>query len=146
MSRLNALFILIVYNNINLGRRFSGGACRCRLSGCFCRRFRLCFGCCRFGIILIIGKQFLFNLCLNLRHHIGILLEILFGVLSTLTENYATKEGTTITRQTGDVEWTAIKRTKDGRYQAVADEGENGFTTAMGETFLASVYTPSFTP
>ncbi len=63
-----------------------------------------------------------------------------------LTENYATKEGTTITRQTGDVEWTAIKRTNDGRYQAVADEGENGFTEAAGETFLSSVYTPSFTP
>ena len=63
-----------------------------------------------------------------------------------LTDNYATKEGTTINRQTGEVEWTAIKRTKDGRYQAVADEGENGFTTAMGETFLTSVYTPSFTP
>ena len=63
-----------------------------------------------------------------------------------LTENYATKEGTTITRQTGDVEWTAIKRTHDSRYQAVDDEGENGFTTAMGETFLTSVYTPSFTP
>ena len=63
-----------------------------------------------------------------------------------LTENYATKEGTTINRQTGEVEWTAIKRTKDGRYQAVADEGENGFTAAMGETFLTSVYTPSFTP
>ena len=63
-----------------------------------------------------------------------------------LTENYATKEGTTITRQTGDVEWTAIKRTHDNRYQAVADEGENGFTAAMGDTFLGSVYTPSFTP
>ena len=59
-----------------------------------------------------------------------------------LTENYATKEGTTITRQTGDVEWTAIKRTHDGRYQAVADEGENGFTAEKGETFLQSVYTP----
>ena len=64
----------------------------------------------------------------------------------TLTENYATKEGTTINRQTGEVEWTAIKRTHDSRYQAVADEGENGFTAAMGETFLTSVYTPSFTP
>jgi phi13 family phage major tail protein len=63
-----------------------------------------------------------------------------------LTENYATKEGTTITRQTGDVEWTAIKRTHDKRYQAVADEGENGFTAAKGETFLQSVYTPVFTP
>ena len=63
-----------------------------------------------------------------------------------LTENYATNEGTTINRQTGEVEWTAIKRTHDSRYQAVADEGENGFTAAMGETFLTSVYTPSFTP
>ena len=63
-----------------------------------------------------------------------------------LTENYATKEGTTINRQTGEVEWTAIKRTHDSRYQAVADEGENGFTAAMGETFLTTVYTPSFTP
>ena len=32
-----------------------------------------------------------------------------------LTENYATKEGTTINRQTGEVEWTAIKRTHDHR-------------------------------
>ena len=62
-----------------------------------------------------------------------------------LTENYATKEGTTITRQTGDVEWTAIKRTSDGRYQAVADEDENGFTAAKGATFLQSVYEPVFT-
>ena len=36
------------------------------------------------------------------------------------------KPVTSITRQTGEVEWTAIKRTSDGRYQAVADEGENG--------------------
>jgi len=63
-----------------------------------------------------------------------------------VTENYATKEGSTITRQTGEVEWTAVKRISDGRYQAIADEGENGFTAAMGETFLASVYTPTFTP
>ena len=62
-----------------------------------------------------------------------------------LTENYATKAGTTITRQTGEVEWSAIKRTHDNRFQAVADEGENGFTAAMGETFLQSVYEPTFT-
>ena len=61
-----------------------------------------------------------------------------------MTETYATKEGSTITRQTGTVEWTAIKRTHDGEYQAVADEGENGFTTAMGEAFLQSVYAPSW--
>ena len=61
-----------------------------------------------------------------------------------LTENYATKEGTSITRQTGDIEWTAIKRTHDSRYQAVADEGENGFTAEKGATFLETVYTPVF--
>lgn len=62
-----------------------------------------------------------------------------------VTENYATKEGGTITRQTGDVEWTAIKRTHDGAYQAVADEDENAFTAAKGATFLATVYEPTFT-
>lgn len=61
-----------------------------------------------------------------------------------ITENYATKEGTSITRQTGKVEWTAIKRTSDGRYQAVADEGQNGFTAEKAKTFLESVYEPSF--
>lgn len=63
-----------------------------------------------------------------------------------VTENYSTKAGKTITRQTGEVEWTAIKRTHDGQYQAVADEGENGFTAEMAATFLQSVYTPTFTP
>ena len=62
-----------------------------------------------------------------------------------VTETYATKEGTSITRQTGEVEWTAIKRTSDGRYQAVADESENGFTAEKAATFLNTVYTPVFT-
>ena len=62
-----------------------------------------------------------------------------------VTETYATKEGTSITRQTGEVEWTAIKRTHDGRYQAVADEGQNGFTAEKAAAFLQSVYEPSFT-
>lgn len=62
-----------------------------------------------------------------------------------VTENYATKEGSTITRQTGEIEWTAIKRTHDGQYQAVADEDENGFTAAKGATFLQTVYEPTFT-
>lgn len=63
-----------------------------------------------------------------------------------VTENYSTKAGTTITRQTGEIEWTAIKRTHDNRYQAVADEGENGFTAEKGATFLQSVYEPTITP
>lgn len=62
-----------------------------------------------------------------------------------VTETYATKEGTSITRQTGEIEWTAIKRTSDGRYQAVADEGENGFTAEKAAAFLNTVYTPVFT-
>ena len=62
-----------------------------------------------------------------------------------LTENYATKEGSTINRQTPEVEWTAIKRTNDGQYQYVADEGQNGFTTEKAATFLDSVYTPTLT-
>jgi len=61
-----------------------------------------------------------------------------------VTENYATKEGKSITRQTGEVEWTAIRRTHDNQYQAVADEGENGFTSEKGVTFLQSVYEPVF--
>ena len=62
-----------------------------------------------------------------------------------VTENYQTKEGKTITRQTGEIEWTAIKRISDGRYQAVADEGENGFDAAKAAVFLDTVYTPTFT-
>ena len=62
-----------------------------------------------------------------------------------MTETYKTKEGQTITRQNGSVEWTAIKRTHDGRYQAVADEGQNGFTAEKGKSFLSTVYEPTFT-
>lgn len=62
-----------------------------------------------------------------------------------VTESYATKEGTTVTRQTGEIEWTAIKRTHDARYQAVADEGQNGFTAEKAVAFLQSVYEPTFT-
>ena len=61
-----------------------------------------------------------------------------------LTENYATKEGTSVTRQTGDVEWAAIKRTYDGRYQVLADEGQNGFDSSKAATFLTTVYEPVF--
>ena len=62
-----------------------------------------------------------------------------------ITEKYGTKEGTTINSQTPEVELTAVKSTYDGRYQAVADEGENGFTAEKAATFLTSVYTPVVT-
>lgn len=57
-----------------------------------------------------------------------------------MSEEYGTKEGATINRKTPEVEWTAIKRTSDGEYQAIADEGQNGFTG--GDTFLDAVYEP----
>jgi len=59
-----------------------------------------------------------------------------------MTENYTTREGETITRQTPEIEWAAVKRVSDANYQAVADEGVNGFTPEKGATFLASVYEP----
>lgn len=62
-----------------------------------------------------------------------------------ITEKYGTKEGTTINRQTGEVEFTAIKRTHDGFFQAIADEGENSFSAEDGAAFLTSVYEPDFT-
>ncbi len=62
-----------------------------------------------------------------------------------MTEQYHTKEGTTLTRQTGKLEWTFIKRTFDKRYQAIADEGQNGFTPEKAAAFLTSVYTPVVT-
>ena len=69
----------------------------------------------------------------------------LYKVRATpITENYQTKEGTTMTRQTGEVSWTAIKRTHDNQYQAVADEDENGFTAEKAAKFLESVYAPTF--
>ena len=71
----------------------------------------------------------------------------LYKVRATpITENYQTKEGTTMTRQTGEVSWTAIKRTYDNQYQAVADEDENGFTAEKAAKFLESVYEPKFSP
>ena len=61
-----------------------------------------------------------------------------------MTQNFATKEGETITRQTGEVEWTAIKRNSDANYQTVADVGVNGFTEEKAATFLSTVYKPVF--
>ncbi|MBP5461894.1 MAG: Ig-like domain-containing protein [Lachnospiraceae bacterium] len=60
-----------------------------------------------------------------------------------MTENYGTKQGPTINRQTGEVEFTSVKRTHDGRYQVVADEDENDF--AGEATFLSAVYEPTVT-
>ena len=68
------------------------------------------------------------------------------GRAKPATEQYHTKEGKALTRQTGKLEWSFLKRTNDGRYQAIADEGQNGFTPEKAATFLTSVYTPVVTP
>ena len=79
-------------------------------------------------------------------HGRGVVRALLLAVRAKpMTESYKTKEGKTITRQNGSVEWTAIKRTHDGRYQAVADEGQNGFDASKAATFLETVYEPAFT-
>lgn len=60
-----------------------------------------------------------------------------------MTENYATKEGETITRQTGTINFTAIKRNYDGNWQAIADEGLNEFDSSKAATFLSKPYEKS---
>ena len=65
------------------------------------------------------------------------------GRAKPLTETYHTKEGKTVTRQTGKIEFTFIKRTHDNQYQAIADDEQNGFTATKAEAFLASVYEPA---
>ena len=60
-----------------------------------------------------------------------------------MTENYSTKEGETITRQTGEVVFSAMKRNSDQEVRAIADEGVNGFTAEKGKTFLETVYVPA---
>lgn len=61
-----------------------------------------------------------------------------------MSEEYGTKEGATLNRKEPEIEWTAIKRTYDGEYQAIADEGMNNFSD--GDTFLGTVYTPGEVP
>lgn len=61
-----------------------------------------------------------------------------------VSDSFNTKEGDTITRQTPEVNWTAIKRTHDNLWRVTADEGQNGFTTAKAATFLESVYEPTY--
>ena len=61
------------------------------------------------------------------------------------TETYATKEAPASRARPAKWSGRPIKRTHDGRYQAVADEGQNGFDATKAATFLESVYEPAFT-
>lgn len=71
---------------------------------------------------------------------------LLKGRAKPVTETFHTEEGETVTRQTGKVEFTFLKRTYDGQYKHTADVGQNGFTTEKAATFLATVYTKNATP
>jgi len=68
------------------------------------------------------------------------------GRATPMSETYHSKEGKSITRQTGKIEWAFLKRTHDNQYQAIADEGQNGFGETKAAAFLQSVYTPVFKP
>lgn len=65
-------------------------------------------------------------------------------IAKPVTETYHTKEGDSITRQTGKLEFDAIKRISDGEWRYRADEGLNGFTAATAATFLDAPYTPTY--
>lgn len=71
---------------------------------------------------------------------------LLKGRAKPITETFHTEEGETVTRQTGKVEFTFIKRTYDGEYQHTADVGQNGFTTQKAATFLSTVSSKNATP
>lgn len=58
-------------------------------------------------------------------------------------DTFATREGDTVTRQTGTLTCTAIKRTSDKMTDVYADEGENGFTAEKAAAFLSGVYEPT---
>ena len=61
-----------------------------------------------------------------------------------MTETFHTKEGQTITRQTGKIEFVAIKRVSDNQYEYTADEGQNGFTAEKAAAFLTEVHAAKF--
>lgn len=59
---------------------------------------------------------------------------------SRMDETFATKQGTTINRQTNTVNFTAIKRTSDEAFCAVCDSDSG---TAAYATFLDAPYVPT---
>lgn len=61
-----------------------------------------------------------------------------------MTENYATRGSSSVTRQQAQVQWDYTVRKSDGEWRSVADIGENGFTNEKAATFFESVYAPVF--
>lgn len=58
-------------------------------------------------------------------------------------EDYATREGANITRQTAKLHLTAIKRKSDGEWKSYVDTDEEKFQTVK-DTFFTAPYVPSF--
>ena len=53
-------------------------------------------------------------------------------------QSFGTRQGASLNRREPEIEFTAIRLRYSGAYQAVADEGQNGFVG--GSAFLGSVY------
>lgn len=62
---------------------------------------------------------------------------------SRMDESFATKQGTTINRQTNTVKFTAVKRTYDGKYCAVCDSdtGADVYDDFLDEPYTTPVST-----
>lgn len=69
---------------------------------------------------------------------------LLKGRAKLTTQQYQTKKGKEITRQTTKLEWTFIKRNHDAQYQYMVDSDDEDFATKKA-SFFTSVYTPTFT-
>ena len=59
-----------------------------------------------------------------------------------MTENYATRGTTSVTRQQAQVTLDYMTRQSDGEWRGMADVGQNGFTEDKAANFFATVYKP----
>ena len=59
-----------------------------------------------------------------------------------MTENYATRGTTSVTRQQAQVTLDYMTRQSDGNWRGMSDVGQNGFTESKAATFFDTVYTP----
>lgn len=59
-----------------------------------------------------------------------------------MTENYATRGTTSVTRQQAQVTLDYMTRQSDGNWRGMCDVGQNGFTEDKANTFFDTVYEP----
>jgi phi13 family phage major tail protein len=61
-----------------------------------------------------------------------------------MTENYATRGSSSVTRQQAQVQWDYTVRKSDGEWRGIGDVGQNNFTEDKAKTFFDTVYSPKF--